>query len=184
MENLKLFGIYIGSIALFSVIAYILSLNTVKQSIPNVAPLLPKSFSTTTVAIIKGPDISPKATTTPAVVETNASSTSTTTSTTTYISFLVWPPNVQTIEKEYSCATEEKKIGEQTFCVTNVQNEVDKKIINQYTYSTASGTSTKTFSFSTQKVGCDTLEDSVKESCIVEQNKFNIEDSILRFLKI
>ena len=67
--------------------------------------------------------------------------------------------------------------------MTNIENKVDTKTINQYAYVTEVGTSTVIFTFSSQREDCNILKDKEKTDCEAEQKTFNPDSIAVELFK-
>jgi hypothetical protein len=195
MENLKIAGIMVGSIALMALAAFVLSkvFNT-----KNLVPLLATTTSTTTSA---------KSTSTTSTIISKILETKTATDTvgnytfqygnkyeSRYLKVSDWPPSGQYLGQDYACLsagtttartgkTEEKKIKDTNSCVTIVENQVGSSTVTQYAYVFAVASGTEVFTFSTEAASCDGLKLTQKLACETDQSLFDPDSVALQLFK-
>lgn len=108
---------------------------------------------------------------------------------TSYIDVVDWPPQIRTEEETYSCTeageetaragkTEEKLIGDRTYCVTTISEGAAGSVYRQYAYSFSFEDKTYFVTFSMRFSQCGNYEEEEKLMCEKEQATFYVDNLI------
>ncbi len=103
---------------------------------------------------------------------------------TKYVTAVDWPASIQIIDEPYSCTeagdefqragiTEEKTIGNKTYCVTKVSEGAAGSVYTQYAYARAEEDKTRIATFSFRFVQCVNYDEPQQSECKIEQENFN-----------
>lgn len=103
---------------------------------------------------------------------------------TTYIQPTDWPPKVTSASTPFTCTevgaaialtgkTEEKRIGNRTFCVTTETEGAAGSMYLTYTYATEINNKTVSFMFGLKEVQCANYPEPKTTACAKERQAFN-----------
>lgn len=184
MENLKTWGIVLGSIGMLTLSAFVLSKIFKTQVIQTPLELpekITKKIFATSTTNTATKNILPKTATDSTVTYTfeyGAKYKS------KYLEVVDWPPGAQFVDEKYGCLsvgtstdrsgrTEEKKINGENTCVTEILSEVSGRegttSVRQYAYVFPVGTGTEIFTFSTEEKSC--VGRKIDEKLLCEADK-------------
>jgi hypothetical protein len=112
---------------------------------------------------------------------------------TTYIQASQWPPVLERVVNRYSCepgpitaadgpmqTVEKRMIGDREYCVTSRAQETSEGIVRAYEYAFAFGDSTYRLFFQLRYPQCLNIEGSEQQSCVSEQENYNLDAVIDR----
>lgn len=112
---------------------------------------------------------------------------------TTYVQAAQWPPVVERVVNRYSCnpgpitatdgpmqTVERRTIGDREYCVTSRAQETPEGIVRAYEYVFAFGDATYRLFFQLRYPQCLNIEGAAQQSCISEQENYNLDAVIDR----
>lgn len=114
--------------------------------------------------------------------------------TTEYIEVTDWPPQVQILDEPLACTeagdvttragrTEERIIGERTYCVTETNEGAAGSVYTQYAYATEINNKTVVLTFSTRASQCENYSEPEMNECTIERGSFSPDSLIARIFQ-
>lgn len=108
---------------------------------------------------------------------------------TSYIDAVDWPPQIRTEEEAYDCVdageeiaragkTEERVVGDRTYCVTTIAEGAAGSVYRQYAYSFSFEDKMYFVTFSLRFSQCGNYEEDEKLMCEKEQATFYVDNLI------